>query len=461
MKNIKRTLAILLILTLIMVLLLPGCGKKEAGPLRICLDVGTAGSITDSSSNSRAVFENLLKTMEDFGGPKDVEVEYIPAEGADRKSMIKHLKTELMSGSGPDLFIVDAYDGNFYDDEPIFTIPEQMIERHVFLPLDEYIEKAQFADWDRLTPKVMEAGRGSEGQILVPLAYTLPLTCYKAEDYAHTPSPELTWMDMLASDDMMFRQSAFYGRPGERSFSPSFNFGQLADYKEEELLFTGEELLDVVEQELTLLGEYQAGSWDELPTCYQGMMSPDFWPSHNDLGSYTMDTLRPETPMAMVPLYNKEGGLTAKVTTFAAINRNTKRAGEAFFALDYLLGRDTIQYSDFYKWVIRLGDAMVMDMDVGKEDYSYRHQSMAPENVEQFDLLRDSITSVSFANILDHEMEQAYIDAYMALYEDGGDSVKSLADIPTLSTCSPEARERIRELVKEAYRVMAMELQES
>ena len=31
MKNIKRTLAILLILTLIMVLLLPGCGKKEAG----------------------------------------------------------------------------------------------------------------------------------------------------------------------------------------------------------------------------------------------------------------------------------------------------------------------------------------------------------------------------------------------------------------------------------------------
>ena len=45
--------------------------------------------------------------------------------------------------------------------------------------------------------------------------------------------------------------------------------------------------------------------------------------------------------------------------------------------------------------------------------------------------------------------------------EDGGDSVKSLADIPTLSTCSPEARERIRELVKEAYRVMAMELQES
>ena len=148
MKNIKRTLAILLILTLIMVLLLPGCGKKEAGPLRICLDVGTAGSITDSSSNSRAVFENLLKTMEDFGGPKDVEVEYIPAEGADRKSMIKHLKTELMSGSGPDLFIVDAYDGNFYDDEPIFTIPEQMIERHVFLPLDEYIEKAQFADCD-------------------------------------------------------------------------------------------------------------------------------------------------------------------------------------------------------------------------------------------------------------------------------------------------------------------------
>lgn len=461
MKNIKRTLAILLSFTLIMVLLLPGCGKKEAGPLRICVDVGTAGSITDSSSNSRAVFENLLKTMEDFGGPKEVEVEYIPAEGADRKSMIKHLKTELMSGSGPDLFIVDAYDGSFYDGEPIFTVPEQMIERHVFLPLDEYIEKAQFADWDRLTPKVMEAGRGSEGQILVPLAYTLPLTCYKAEDYAHTPSPELTWMDMLASDDMMFHQSAFYGRPGGSFFSPSFSFGQLADYKEEELLFTGEELLDVVEQELTLLGEYQAGSWDELPTCYQGQMSSRLSPSHIELGSTTIDTLSPQTPMSMVPLYNKSGGLTAKVTAFAAINRNSKRADEAFFVLDYLLSKDAIMYSEFYQWITHQHNAMVMDMDVGKEDYCYQHQPMAPENVEQFDLLRDSITSVGFANMLDHEMEQAYIDAYDVLYEEGGDSVKSLADVPTLSSCSPEARERIRELVKEAYRVMAMELQES
>lgn len=94
-----------------------------------------------------------------YGGPEEMEVDYIPKEGADRESMIKHLKTELMSGSGPDLFIVDAFDGNFYNEKPMFPIPEQMIERRVFLPLDEYIEKAQFAQWDRLTPKVMEAGR--------------------------------------------------------------------------------------------------------------------------------------------------------------------------------------------------------------------------------------------------------------------------------------------------------------
>ena len=73
MKNIKRTLAILLILTLIMVLLLPGCGKKEAGPLRICVDVGGGGRFS-SSPTPAMEFGNLLKTMEDFGGPKDVEV---------------------------------------------------------------------------------------------------------------------------------------------------------------------------------------------------------------------------------------------------------------------------------------------------------------------------------------------------------------------------------------------------
>lgn len=462
MKNAKRALALLLALILALPLCLSGCGEKDAGPLRICVDVGGRGKFSRGSSPS-AVFENLLKNMADYGGPEDVEVDYIPKEGADRESVIKHLKTELMSGSGPDLFIVDAFDGNFYNDQPVFPIPEQLIERRVFLPLDEYIEKAQFAQWDRLTPKVMEAGRGSEGQILVPLAYTLPLTCYKAEDYQHTPSAELTWQDMLDDGSGMLRQAGCFGRPGSPMWDNTANiFTRLADYKEEQLLFTEEELLEAVEQQLTLWGECKDGEWDELPTCYQGNMSSNFMPANYQLGMTSMDTLSAQTPMTMVPMYNKEGGITAKVSTFAAINRNSKKADEAFFVLDYLLGKDAMEHSDFYVWIVRLSDTVVMDMDIGKEGHRFRNTNLpCPENQEQFDRLRECITSVSFANLLDHEMDMVYTDSLSVLYDDAGDGATEYADLPTLETCSPEAREKIKKIVSEGYRIMDAELQES
>lgn len=198
-------------------------------------------------------------------------------------------------------------------------------------------------------------------------------------------------------------------------------FTQLADYQEEELLFTQEELLEAVEQQLTLWGECKDGKWDELPTCYQGNMSSNFTPVNYQLGMMSMDTLSAQTPMTMVPMYNKVGGITAKVSTFAAINRNSKNAGGAFFVLDYLLSKNATEHSGFYEWIIRMDDTMVMDLDIGREGHSLYHTNPpCPENQEQFDRLRECITSVSFANILDHEMDMAYTDAMNVLYEDAG-----------------------------------------
>lgn len=163
-------------------------------------------------------------------------------------------------------------------------------------------------------------------------------------------------------------------------------FTQLADYQEEELLFTQEELLEAVEQQLTLWGEGKDGKWDELPTCYQGNMSSNFTPVNYQLGMMSMDSLSAQTPMTMVPMYNKVGGITAKVSTFAAINRNSKNAGGAFFVLDYLLSKNATEHSGFYEWIIRMDDTMVMDLDIGREGHSLYHTNPpCPENQEQFD----------------------------------------------------------------------------
>lgn len=440
----KRTLALVLALTMALALMLPGCGEKSAAPLRVCVDVG--------GPNASVNFDNLLKTIADYGGPGDVEVEYVPQEGGDRESAIKRLKTELMSGAGPDLFIVETYGGpggrTMYN-KPMFPIPEQMIERRVFLPLDEYIEKARFAEWDQLTPKVMEAGRGSEGQILVPIAYTLPLSCYRTEDYEHDISPEHTWQEMLDDDSGMLRQAGCFYRLGAglKDSGVSGIFTVLADYKEEELLFTQEELLETVEQKLGLAGE-DAG---ELPPCYQCQMSLNLTPTCYS-GANAGEVLYPKDPMTIVPQYNREGGVTAKVSAFAAINRNSKRPEDAFFVLDYLLGREAMGHSAFYLSLTGESGAMVMDLDMGRGELSFQqYPNMAGENMAQIDEIRESVTSVGFANALDEQIRVAYIDAQNVLLLEGSG----------LSSCSQEAREEIEDIVREAYRVMDMELKES
>ena len=90
----------------------------------------------------------------------------------------------------------------------LFPMIEISMRSGVFLPLDTYIENAQFMEWDKLTPKVMEAGRTEEGQLVVPMAYTMPLTFYRKSEVSHTPSTEMTWDDMMADETGILRNAA-------------------------------------------------------------------------------------------------------------------------------------------------------------------------------------------------------------------------------------------------------------
>ena len=47
--------------------------------------------------------------------------------------------------------------------------------------------------------------------------------------------------------------------------------------------------------------------------------------------------------MTMIPLYSKDGDVTATVQAYTGINRNTKHAEEAFFVVDYLMRVDVQQ----------------------------------------------------------------------------------------------------------------------
>ena len=140
----KKVLSIILAL-LMLLSVFSGCGEKEPEVLRICMDIGYLGEDPEfrNAFKSRTLITNMLyagKTA-NVDVPRAFELEYIPTEGTERETALTHIRTEVMSGGGPDLFItVCNTKYPLQEDENVFVMPEKAMELTMFLPLDEYME---------------------------------------------------------------------------------------------------------------------------------------------------------------------------------------------------------------------------------------------------------------------------------------------------------------------------------
>ena len=154
--------------------------------LRICVDCRTTSSQYSSDLSAKEAevkqcFEGLVEDIKDACDIEQVAFEVLPIEGSERKTALQRLRTEIMAGSGPDVFIMNGASGSleFGYDDALFNFPEKNMEMGLFLPLDEYMENnTQFTDWSNQTGTIMAAGRNDEGQVIVPMTYTFPVLVY-------------------------------------------------------------------------------------------------------------------------------------------------------------------------------------------------------------------------------------------------------------------------------------------
>lgn len=450
----KRTLALALALTIALALMLPGCGGKGDGPLRILLDVDEETRY----SRTGAVVEELLEEIADQGGPADVEVEYLPRTGTKRKNAIDHLRTEIMAGSGPDLFVIsEDYGGGEGEDGPLFPFPEKSALNGLFMPLDRYIDNAEFAMWDSFNETVMEAGRTGRGQMLAPLSYTFPVTCFPRMEVSHAHSKDLTWDDMLEDESLIMRAAAASETGSRRNMiraldAPDFDgiFGKTADYKAEELLFTEEELIEYTHKQLELYGQ-DPEAFAELPVYFHTWAHPWFYG-----GGETKGHVHPYIPkgddLTVIPQYNKNGGVTATVFHYACVNANSRRGEDAFFVLDYILSRDSAfkdmdgaalvskvsARQDFYSLFT---GSSGLHIDSGMSWESVYEGAAGVENRAAMDAAARCITAVNVYGKLNRTMA-------LMLDDCRGIEAGGMEGDPD-------------EVIRETYRVMGMELKES
>lgn len=333
---------------------LTGCQTAETedkprGPLQICVDFGDTPT---AYADSATAMENLVSTLELYHkvegwGPEEIEVEVIPAEGVERDTALARVRTAVMSGEGPDLFIVTCPDPSSTLGA-LFPYPEKAMLSNYFLPLDDYMKGSQFTDWDKLEPSIMGAGKTEEGQMLLPMAFDLLLTYFhqgEAEGY----DGSTRWQDMVDSSDPALSAAAEPAHSGESMHIPygcslfPLIFNDYVDYSQESLLFSEEELFEAARS----VGKLKLSK--EAPDHYSSFVSRlNFNVDVYSERMSWMDGIGFEEDMTMVPIYNREGGATAMVKAYCAINRNTSQPKNAFFAADYFLSESVQAKSSLY-----------------------------------------------------------------------------------------------------------------
>ena len=114
----------------------------------------------------------------------------------------------------------------------------------------------------------------------------------------------------------------------------------------------------------------------------------------------------------MIPAYSDDGGVTASVRAFAAINANTKRPEDAFTVLDYLFSERCMYLDGGVYSAFACAGMPVRDDMIQKTAKAVWHGDMEPVNYEEYKRLTDCITTVTFADTISLELNRALWELY-------------------------------------------------
>lgn len=414
-----KKLLCVLVATLMIAAMFSGC-VVEPGPLRICVDMAYAGGLDNNGLKQKMYdFEYEIKN---FDGVGDVIFEYVPDTGAERETALDRLRTELMSGGGPDVFIIECAGrrNSIPSGEALFLMPEKAMELGLFLPLDEYMENnSQHAEWNEMTDVILDAGKTDEGQVLIPMTYSVPLAMYPKEYISHLPSKTMTWQDMLEAEELKDVVALF----ADGMFPDSWNvegdtwyygvdtplyamLGDLADYENEKLCFTEEELHEYVNQVFEWREYVQNSDILDREKWYEGFLGVGMtccgW------NQYETHGMKDEDIFSLIPFYSDDGGATAVILNYMAVNANSKRPEDAFKVVDRMLGRNMQQGDELYTEFLYIGsDAMPMYDDfmqasepIYRNTYQHPNTHYSDENFQTVCEVRESIARVQFPDAL-------------------------------------------------------------
>lgn len=365
-------------------------GAKELPTVTVLVDLNQSDLTTTAVSD-------LLNTTPGYGTEFMLLTETMPTvwdqDTQVRDAALTRVKTEILAGKGPDVFLIESpatYSGN--KGSSVLPFPKKAMDNRLLLPLDGYIEKSERLEWDKLVPQVMEAGRNDEGQQIVPMTFGFDVIGFDKEQFTLEDELPMTCGEMLESGDRMVLYAGLSGMP--RTI-----FGQIEDNDKDAMLISEEDIVSRYEQlqELSSQADFPEFSVED-PLHDRGTAA------HYNLGGHAPKPLEWGKDYWLLPHYNTEGGITATVNSFAAINRNTRQPELSFRILETIFSPGG-QRSDLFTQL----DGQPVHMDVSCPGWS-----ASQWNDRQYAALLEQINATVFRTPVEQELDKLLDDVIAA-----------------------------------------------
>ena len=366
----------LLFIFVALILLCTGCQNSSKDKLVICTDTYLYPTVKDA-------VEKWKKENREGSSIQTVIVK-IPSDETAAEIKIAEIRTEIMAGDGPDLFIIRVPSYTVIpEDRPeslLFSNPEKAMYSDIFLPLDSYLEEFEYLDIDNCNQAILKAGQTEEGQMLLPLLYDYEACLFPVEENEESSSYPRSFEEILWNEQM---RVAIHKQNSIIAFFSSL--GSYADYKNEELLVSKEDIKKTFE-----LGLTRESSWNAVELNHVSFLDADLKHKSESYNIYA------------VP--NIYGGVTGRIQTSAGINKNTRVADEAASFLDtYCEIFSTSAVASANGMFIEFSDQIINNL---------RTDSISEENIEDMIRMNNSITDVRFYSMWDYYIADTFWKQY-------------------------------------------------
>ena len=313
------------------------------------------------------IYEKLMDYQQ---AHPNIEITFVsPASSdlAEREAVISQLNAEILSGGGPDLFIMEGYRRT---ESNLFPDIEKAMANGAFLDLTEAMERQGLSREEDFYTAVLDAGQWEGRQYVLPLGFSVPLMT-SAADVLYASSFDLQramhTMDSLLTELLRIHeeQSILV----ITSIDPLDVLAQpVLDYEAHQVRLDTSAVRRALELEKIfrtgdMAYDLARGSFDTSdPVQVQDEFAQGVPFAVLNESDFSMNLLRQCQALgietSVMPIPNEEGTVTARIGSYVMGNRNTKYPEEVADLLLYLVGEEcqsAAAYADSDLFPIRKG----------------------------------------------------------------------------------------------------------